>query len=188
MPAQPLITLGGEPEGRFEQVAVEVILISGVFFAFMAAAAVFDAWKFIIPNTIPVVLSLLFLVVALIWNDRVPILEHIGAGVLVFAVGAVIFRLGVLGGGDIKLLTAVTFWVGWDYLGIYLLVVAILGVGLTLFLLALRHLLRRLYRSHSPELSLPRILTVGEKIPYAIAIGAAGILIAPKLPLLSLAV
>ena len=168
--------------------AVEVILISGVFLTLMVAAAVFDAWKFIIPNTIPVVLSLLFLIVALIWNDRVPILEHIGAGVLVFAVGAVIFRLGVLGGGDIKLLTAVTFWVGWDRLGIYLLVVAIFGGGLTLFLLALRVLLRRLNRSRSPELSLPRILRMDEKIPYAIAIGAASIWIAPYLPLLALAV
>ena len=187
MPAQPLITLGGEPEGQFEQVAVEAILISGVFFAFMVAAALFDAWKFIIPNTIPVVLTLLFLVVALIWNDRVSLFEHIGAGLLVFCVGAVIFRFGVLGGGDIKLLTAVAFWVGWDYLAVYLLVVAIFGGGLTLFLLALRHLLRRLYRSRSPNYPLPRILRAGEKIPYAIAIGAAGIWIAPYLPLLTLA-
>lgn len=153
----------------------------------MAAAAVFDAWKFIVPNTIPVVLTLLFLVVALVWNDRVPIFEHIGAGVLVFCVGAVIFRFGVLGGGDIKLLTAVAFWVGWDYLAIYLLVVAIFGGGLTLFLLALRYLLGRVYRFRSRENSLPRMLRVGEKIPYAIAIGAAGIWIAPYLPLLALA-
>ena len=166
---------------------MEVNWISGVFFAFMVAAALFDAWKFIIPNTIPVVLTLLFLVVALIWNDRVPIFEHIGAGLLVFGVGAVIFRLGVLGGGDIKLLTAVAFWVGWDTLAIYLLAVAILGGGLTLFLLALRHLLRWLYRSRSPGVSWPRILKVGEKIPYAIAIGGAGIWIAPLLPLLGLA-
>jgi len=165
-------------------VAVEVNLISGVFFAFMAAAALFDAWKFIIPNTIPVVLTLLFLVVALIWNDRVSLFEHIGAGVLVFCVGAVIFRFGVLGGGDIKLLTAVAFWVGWDLLAVYLLAVAILGGGLTLFLLALRHLLRRWYR---PEHPLPQILRAGEKIPYAIAIGGAGIWIAPLLPLLTLA-
>jgi prepilin peptidase CpaA len=130
----------------------------------------------------------LFLVVALVWSDRVPIFEHIGAGLLVFGVGAVIFRLGVLGGGDIKLLTAVAFWVGWERLGIYLLVVAIFGGGLTLFLLALRALLRRVYRSRPPEHSLPRILRVDEKIPYAIAIGAAGIWIAPYLPLLALAV
>ncbi len=164
---------------------MDVNLISGVFFAFMVAAALFDAWKFIIPNAIPVVLTLLFLVVALIWNDRVSFFEHIGAGVLVFSVGAVIFRFGVLGGGDIKLLTAVAFWVGWDRLGIYLLAVAILGGGLTLFLLALRHLLQRLYR---PEHPLPQILRAGEKIPYAIAIGGAGIWIAPLLPLLTLAV
>ena len=93
---------------------MEVGLILGVFFALMAAAALFDAWKFIIPNTIPVVLILLFLVVALVWDDRVPIFEHIGTGLLVFCVGAVIFRFGVLGGGDIKLLTAVAFWVGWE--------------------------------------------------------------------------
>ncbi len=166
---------------------MEVNLISGVFFAFMAAAALFDAWKFIIPNTIPVVLIFLFLVVALVWNDRVPIIEHIGAGLLVFCVGAVIFRFGVLGGGDIKLLTAVAFWVGWDFLAHYLLAVALFGGGLTLFLLALRYLLRRLYRSRSPRYPLPRILRAGEKIPYAIAIGAAGIWIAPKLPLLNLA-
>ena len=167
---------------------MEVNLISGVFFTFMAAAALFDAWKFIIPNMIPVVLTLLFLVVALIWSDRVSLFEHIGAGVLVFSVGAVIFRFGVLGGGDIKLLTAVAFWVGWDLLAVYLLAVAILGGGLTLFLLALRHLLRWLYRSRSPDYPLPRILRTGEKIPYAIAIGGAGIWIAPLLPLLTRAV
>ncbi len=166
---------------------MEVDLILGVFFALMAAAALFDAWKFIIPNTIPVVLIVLFLVVALVWNDRVPIFEHIGTGLLVFCVGAVIFRFGVLGGGDIKLLTAVAFWVGWDFLPIYLLVVAIFGGGLTLFLLALRYSIRRLYRSRSPQAPLPQILRAGEKIPYAIAIGGAGIWIAPKLPLLTLA-
>ncbi len=163
------------------------MLISGVFLALMAAAALFDACKFIIPNTIPIVLSLVFLVAALIWRDHVPIFEHIGAGLLVFCIGAIAFRFGVLGGGDIKLLTAVAFWVGWDLLAIYLLVVAIFGGGLTLFLLALRYLIRRLSRARATELPLPQILRVGEKIPYAIAIGGAGIFIAPYLPLLSVA-
>ncbi len=164
---------------------MEGIFIGGVFFALIGAAALYDFWKFVVPNFVPIALSLLFLAVALLRQDDVEFVGHLGAGVVVFCIGALAYRFRVLGGGDVKLLAAVALWVGWDLLPIYLISVAVFGGVLALLLLGLRGLLHRIYRSVSSRAALPPVLRAGENVPYAVAIGAGVVLIGPQLPMLA---
>ena len=167
---------------------MEGVLVGGVFFALIGTAAFYDFWKFVVPNFIPIALSLLFLVVAVLWRNDIEIIGHVGAGVLVFGLGALSYRFGVLGGGDVKLLTAIALWVGWDLLPLYLLGVAIFGGVLALFLLGLRGLLHWIYRTDSSRAALPSVLRVNESVPYAVAIGAGTVLVGPQLPIFAAAI
>lgn len=162
---------------------MEGILVGGAFFALIGTAAFYDFWKFVVPNFIPIALSLLFLVVAVLWQDDIEIIGHVGAGILVFGIGALAYRFGVLGGGDVKLLAAVALWVGWDLLPLYLLAVAIFGGVLALLLLGLRGLLHWIYRTDSSRAALPPVLRVNQSVPYAVAIGAGAVVVGSQLPM-----
>lgn len=154
-------------------------LPSAVFVAYCAlllAAALFDAWKYIIPNQIILGLAGLFLGTALVLPTPVAWLSHLGAAGAVLAVGIIPFILGRLGGGDIKLMTAVSLWTGFDYLLEFLVYTSLAGGALALLLL----LVRRLARGRP----LPRLLRTGESVPYAVAIAPAAILVGGLLPVI----
>ena len=91
-------------------------LLSLLAIALLAAAAVTDVSSRRIPNQISVALAGIALV-------RIGIALAAGAGwlaagldlvaaVAVFALGACAFRLGILGGGDVKLIAAGVLWFG----------------------------------------------------------------------------
>lgn len=154
-------------------------LPSAVFVAYCAlllAAALFDAWKYIIPNQIILGLAGLFLGTALVLPTPVAWQSHLGAAGAVLAVGIIPFILGRLGGGDIKLMTAVSLWTGFDYLLEFLVYTSLAGGALALLLL----LVRRLARGRP----LPRLLRIGESVPYAVAIAPAAILVGGLLPVI----
>ena len=87
-----------------------------------------------------------------LWPD-IPI--QIGIAVAVFAVFAAFFALGAMGGGDVKLLTALALWLPLIAMMKLLLVMSILGGLLTLIMLIIHKWQRALGK---PE------------IPYGIAI------------------
>lgn len=160
---------------------------SGLYVLLLCIAAVFDIWKFIIPNVVTIALVGLFIVTALLlpfemgWRDW---LSHLGAATAVFAGGAVLFAFNAMGGGDVKLLTAVAFWTGFDYLVELLLYVALTGGALAIGLIVVRRLLVMLGAT-LPALArirLPRILVTGEAVPYALAIAPSSIYLGMRLP------
>lgn len=157
----------------------------GAFLLLVVAAAWFDAWKYFIPNTIPIALAVLFVAIAAFRFEDIAVLEHLGAGALVFCVGILAFRYGVLGGGDIKLLSAIALWVGLNLLPVFLIAVALFGGILALFLLAVRYLMGWGVRAQWISVEPPAVFRPGEKVPYAVAIGAGSVLVTPHLPLLS---
>ncbi len=157
---------------------------SGAFLLLVAAAAVFDAWKYIIPNSISIALAVLFVVIAAWRFEHIAVLEHLGAGALVFAVGLLAFRFNVLGGGDIKMLSAIALWVGLNLLPAFIMAVALFGGILALFLLAVRYLMGWAKRAGWISVEPPVVFRPGEKVPYGIAIGAGSAVMLPFLPLL----
>lgn len=168
---------------------LEITLPFAVFLAYcalLAAAAVFDAWKYIIPNRVTFGLAGLFLVASPFLATPVDWLSHLGAAGAVLAVGILPFAFGRLGGGDVKLITAVSLWTGFEHLLEFLVYASLAGGIVALLLVLVRRLLRR--RSPGPTgahvRALPRALRNGESVPYALAIAPAAIVVGGLLPVI----
>ncbi|MEE8534758.1 MAG: prepilin peptidase [Kiloniellales bacterium] len=165
---------------------VGVLWVATVLFCLLSvAAAVFDVWKFMIPNTVSVAVAALFFPTVLLLPDPVDWLSHLGAILAVFVAGLVAYRFRVLGAGDVKLLSAVSLWVGLENLPLYLLLVACGGGAVAGVLLALRWLIMGLVvqvGSSPDRITLPRLFLIGEPIPYGVGIAAASIYLASQLP------
>ncbi|MEM7225554.1 MAG: prepilin peptidase [Pseudomonadota bacterium] len=158
----------------------------GGYILLLTVAALFDVWKFIIPNTICVAVLVLFIPTALLLPFDVNWWSHIGAAVAVLAVGAGAYAMGWFGAGDVKLLTAVSFWMGFAAMPQFLLYVALAGGGFALGLLFFRYVLMSLRTTKLfPEtMTFPRIFLVGEAVPYGVAIALGSILAGNNLPYL----
>ena len=153
------------------------------FAAMMIVAFVIDVISYRIPNTLVVALVALFLVVsALNWSE-VEWLGHIAAAILIFGVGIFLYAIRQMGAGDVKLLGAVALWAGavppfenWPSPVIVLLFyVALCGFLGMVVILALRLIVPRL-QPITGQRPVPRVLTKGQGIPYAIAIGPGAII------------
>jgi prepilin peptidase CpaA len=99
-----------------------------------------------------------------LWPD---IAMQIGVAVLAFALLAGLFALKVMGGGDVKLLTALALWVE-PLSFLQLLIIMAIAGGVLTVLMALVHIMRR----EKDKL----------KIPYGIAIAFGALwVLAPRL-------
>ena len=161
-------------------------IASGLYTLLLCLAAAFDSWKFIIPNAITVALIALFVITALLlpfemgWRGW---LSHLGAGSAVLAGGAVMFAFNKMGGGDVKLMTAVAFWAGFEHLADLLLYIALAGGALAIGLIIVRRVLFGLMTAASlTKVSVPRMLLSGEPVPYGLAIAPSAIFLGTKLP------
>ncbi|WP_454288560.1 A24 family peptidase [Rhizobium arsenicireducens] len=148
----------------------------------LVLAALTDLFEMTIPNRIPAVLLAAFFVVApfvgLSWTGFG---MHLVAGLIVFSVGFTLFAFNVMGGGDAKLLTAAAVWYGFTpELLSFLIHVAYLGGILTIAILLLR---ARSNTVIAMGLPIPHSLLSAKKVPYAIAIGLAGLMTYPHSPL-----
>ena len=81
-------------------------------------------------------------------------------GALVFALFALLFAMGMMGGGDVKLLGALALWFPWQAVLSLLMLMAILG-GVVTIVTVLHHRLNK--RLGQPE------------IPYGVAISLAAL-------------
>ncbi len=159
-----------------------------VFCLLAAIAAFYDVWKFVIPNTVSLAVILLFFAIAPFLDGPVDWLSHLGAALVVLLVGMVVYRVGFVGAGDVKLMAAASLWVGFGELAGYVMIVAICGGVLAALLWVLRRLIVGLltYVLATPgEIALPRILILDEQIPYGVAIAGAAVFTVYELPFLA---
>jgi prepilin peptidase CpaA len=145
----------------------------------VAFAAATDLLTMKIPNRISVALVLAFFPLAVLAGLGVwTILDHVAAGVLMLALGVLLFMPGWFGGGDAKLLAAIGLWIGTENLMAYMLWVALAGGVIAAAFLAAR------------SVPLPRVL-LGEAwalrlhrhdsgIPYGLALAAGALLVYPQ--------
>ncbi|MCR6500554.1 prepilin peptidase [Shinella sp. CPCC 101442] len=155
-----------------------------VIFPFCLAVAAFsDFFTMTIPNRVSVILLGAFLVAApLAGLGLTEIAMHLGAGLLMFSIGFVLFALNTMGGGDVKLLSASAVWFGINpSLMEYMIYVSAFGGLLTLGILILR---AKTSMVHASGLPVPVHLLSGRKVPYGIAIGAAAFVAYPSSPLM----
>lgn len=158
-----------------------------VYIGLLVLAAIFDVWKYIIPNVLSVALIGLFFVVAAASPFPVNWWSHLGAAAAFFAVGIALYAFKILGAGDIKLITSVALFAGFEHLPMLILGVALAGGALSLALIALRRVLLSLlvHFKASDNTALPRILLVGEAVPYGVGIAAGAIWASSSLPILT---
>ena len=149
-------------------------------FAFlMLTAAWTDAARFTIPNWIPAVMIVLWVLAApvlgLSWAAAGLSLATF-AGVL--ALGMALWAPGWLGGGDVKLIAAGALWFGWPDVLAFILCACAAGGVLALVLIALRRI--------SPALPVSAqtlgktALAQGAPAPYAVAIAAGALFMLPR--------
>ena len=157
-----------------------------VYAGLLAAAALFDLVKFIIPNAVSGALLLLFFPFALLLPAEVDWLSHVGAAAACFAATIVLYSFGWFGAGDVKLLTAASLWAGFALMPALLIFMSLAGGVLTLALVAARHLVAALAPAPSPgaEIGVPKLFRKGAKIPYGVAIACGALLIGFDLPYL----
>lgn len=151
-------------------------------------AAIWDVFSRRIPNLLPLIIAVLYLLQAGIAGDWAALPWHLlcGAGVLI--VGIVIFSFGWLGGGDVKLLAALALWAGPDQLVLLLLMTCLAGGALAL-LFVLPVILYRMplvsgaidwffisvLKKPAPHLQASK--TLGLQLPYGVAIAVAGFVV-----------
>jgi prepilin peptidase CpaA len=152
------------------------MLITGFLIGAMLLVLYFDITRYIIPNWLCGFLLLLYPIG--VYMAAVPVDWQKGliAMGIVFAVGYIIFSRNWMGGGDVKLLIVTSLWIGLAKLMDFMFFVAILGGVLSVVLYVARKLPPIVQRAHK----LPRILRVGEPVPYGIAI-AIGFLLMMKM-------
>lgn len=126
-----------------------------------------------IPNWISLAIVLLFLAFCSLSFGKISLVPHLFWAVAIFTALFPVFAMGKIGGGDVKLATAVMLWVGPDQGGRFLYITAIAG-GI-LALLVVVPLTRRLWYwgevAAGPNKRPPPV-----SVPYGLAISVAGTL------------
>ena len=153
-----------------------------VFPILMAYAASSDLLTMRIANWLVLTLAGAWLVLALIaqmsWIEMVINLAAAG-GVLIVAF--TFFAFGWIGGGDAKLVSVTSLWVGLGFMLPYLLYAALLGGGLTLLILAIRRYPLPMQLARIKWID--RLHDTRSGVPYGIALAIAGMLVYPETPL-----
>lgn len=139
--------------------ALELVLA-----AILVAAAVIDVRTYTISNRLN--LGVALLAIPFWWAANLQpwpgIASHIGMAVAVFALLALAFWAGMMGGGDVKLAAALALWFSPAETVRFLVFMSIAGGLVTIFVLALH---RSRGREGKPE------------VPYGVAIAAGGLAI-----------
>jgi prepilin peptidase CpaA len=143
---------------------------SGLIAAFAGIvcwAGITDCRSYTIPNRLPAALVLLYPAFVLTAPQGVDWMQAVLSAVLVFAIGAVFFSRGWMGGGDVKLMAAAMLWASPAFGFVFLA-----GTALAGGILAAGHILRRRLAAANGAEAAPAAL------PYGAAIAAGGLIVA----------
>ncbi|MFA6153966.1 prepilin peptidase [Mesorhizobium sp.] len=159
-------------------------LIFVVFPFCMLFAAISDMLSMTIANRVPVLLLVVFAVVApLTGMPWAAFGMHFAAGALVLICTFGLFAMGGMGGGDAKLLAATAVWMGLNvHLVEYLVASTFIGGLLTLAILIYRK--SPLATVTSGNAFLRHLADEKAGVPYGIALGIGGLLTYPDSPLM----
>jgi prepilin peptidase CpaA len=145
-----------------------IILILGIALFGIVA---YDDLKYLrIPNLLCIAVALLGALRLLVIGDASAALYTVGASATVFIATFLLFWRGILGGGDVKLLSATVLLVGYNDLFAFLVIMGICGAVVALAVL--------LIHNYVPLLLGPRLAVLVPKarlaVPYGVAIATAG--------------
>src|SRR5262249_55863940 len=144
----------------------------------VAFAAAMDLITMKIPNRISAVMVLAFFPLAwLVGMDASMLLWHVAAGLIMLAIGGLLFIPGWFRGGGAKLMAAIGVWIGLDNLFPYIFYVALAGGMIATVFSSVRSVpLPRVFLGEPWALRLHRY---DSGIPYGIALAAGALLVYP---------
>jgi prepilin peptidase CpaA len=150
------------------------IAFAAALIVLLAVSAACDLRAFRIPNRVSAaVLALLPVAWLLGAAIAPPVLDAAVACALVFAPTYALWRMGMFGGGDVKLLSTTAAWAGCHGLGVLLLWTALSGGMLSVVALLIRRL-----PAASPIRAVPGMAALGAgggQVPYGAAIFVGGV-------------
>lgn len=152
------------------------------FAGLLVWAAVEDAWRYRIANGLclgVVALYVAYVMAGGLAGIAVDWLSGLAAAAAVFVGGFVLFSLRLVGGGDVKLLSAAGLWAGLADLPLLLVATCLAGGLLAVSLIAAKAvtLLRRPLELRPSGAALLRA-AIAQPAPYGVAIAAGGLLVA----------
>ena len=152
-----------------EDILETPILLLGI--TLFVAAAYGDIKSLRIPNKLAIGVALLGILRLIVLGDPSAAIQTIAASATVFLVTFLLFWRGILGGGDVKLLSATVLLVGYDELFPFLLIMSVCGALVALAVLFIHNYL--------PLCLGPRLAVLVPNarmaVPYGVAIASAGI-------------
>ena len=158
-------------------------LVLWVFPALMIYAGMTDLLDRRIANWVSLALIGTFFILALVtWMPFTQLGAHLGVALAAFAIGFLMFAMGWMGGGDVKLITAAMLWFGPTAALGYALTFSLTGLVVTAVFAALR-LDRLQYALASNAMTRPLAGRdpSGRDIPYGLAISGGALLALPAL-------
>jgi prepilin peptidase CpaA len=157
--------------------AFEMLFIFCIVYAMIT-----DYRRLHIPNIVSIVLAAAFFPFALLAGPAIPLLPHMLIAGVVFVVLFVFFAMNWLGGGDVKLASAIMLWAGPTQGANFVVLFALMGGVFALMLLSLRHAL-----PYYPQIEMFPLFSKFSQwartglCPYALPIGAAALCVAPAI-------
>jgi prepilin peptidase CpaA len=152
----------------------------------MLSAAVSDLTTYKIRNKLILTLLLAYLVVAPIAG--IPdheIARSVAVAFLALLISFALFAAGWIGGGDAKLATVTTLWLGADNAFAYLVLLSLLGGVLAVIVYLCRTSLFPERLAKIGWIARLRARTDGVELPYGVAITLAGLGVLPSTPWMS---
>ena len=140
--------------------------LSWILLGLLAALLLLASWHDLRSRTIPngLNLAVALLAIPFWWTIGLPlwpdVAVHVAVAAGVFALFAILFALGAMGGGDVKLVAAVALWLPWQAVVMLLVLMSLAGGVLTLAMVARR----KLAQGRDPL-----------EIPYGVAIAFGGL-------------
>lgn len=154
------------------------LLLLGLLPALAIVAGLHDLLTMKIPNWISGLLIAGFFPVAFLAGLDLPTVgAHVGVGLLALFIGAGMFALNWIGGGDAKLIAASCLWLGFTGSGVFLLYTGVCGGAFCLLLLMARKHLAPLLVAGPGWVT--HLMQPKGDIPYGVAIAAGALLAFP---------
>lgn len=158
-----------------EIMSIEIALMM-ITFGLCVYAALTDLRRLEIDNWVSIAIIALFIPFTVMTGGGW--VGHIVVMLVVLLVGFLLHATNIMGGGDIKLLTALSLWAGPEYLPALMLVTSLAGAGIAMATLALQKpsvLSQRIVPQHTGLAWIDEARAGGSNVAYgvAIAIGAA---------------
>jgi prepilin peptidase CpaA len=157
------------------------LVIKIIYAATLCYGCVSDIRSLKIPNAVSVIVLALFFLNALLSGPPDGVTKHIIVAGSALLLGFGVFAAGLMGAGDIKLITALMLWAGPQDGFVFLILMTFVG-GLFAGLLLITRTSMAVWPSAQNYIPSRRLRTWAQRgiFPYGIAICTAGVLLIPS--------